>query len=63
MKIKYKLIRKNLNEANQCSNFLEGILSDRVYVENPMQFKGEGQFQHLKLTFFIKDRPIYILNK
>ena len=41
-------LRKKLHRTNQSSNFLRGSFSNRDNVRNPIQFRGEGQPQHLK---------------
>ena len=41
------------------SNFLGGSFSNRDNVRAPIKFKREGQPQHLKRLFFLKNRPIH----
>ena len=47
------------NKSRQGSNFLGGSFSNRDNVRAPIQFRREGQPQHLKRWFFLKNRPIH----
>ena len=44
---------------NYSSNFLGGTFSNRDNLRTPIQFRREGQPQHLKRLFFLKNRPIH----
>ena len=52
--------RKKLHKTNWCSNFLGGSFSKKDNVTAPIQFRKERQPQHLKIWFFLKNRPIQI---
>ena len=56
---KNNLTRKNLHRTNQGSNFLEGSFNNRNNVRATIQFRTEGQPQHLRRKFFLKNTPIY----
>ena len=57
--IQCNLRRKKLHRTNQGSNFLGDSFSNRDNVRAPIQFRREGQSQHLKRRFFLKDRSIH----
>ena len=63
MEIHSNLRRKKLHRTNQGSYFLGGSFSDRGNVRAPIQFGRESQPQHLKIQFFLKNRPIHFLVK
>ena len=51
--------RKKLHRTNESSNFVGGSFSNRDNVRVPIQFRREGQPKHLKILFFLKNRPIH----
>ena len=57
--IKSNLGRKKLHRTNQGYNFLGGSFSNTDNVRVPTQFRRERRFQHLKIWFFLKNRPIH----
>ena len=59
IEIQSNLKRKKLHRTNLGSNLLEGSFSNRNNVRAPVHFRREGQFQHLKRWFFLKNRPIH----
>ena len=54
-----KFRKKKLHRTNQGSNFLGGSFSNRHNLRAPIQFRRESQLQHLKESFFFKNRPIH----
>ena len=59
IEVQSKLRRKKLHRMNEGTYFLEGILSNRDNVTAPIQFRREGQPQHLKRWIFLKNRYIH----
>ena len=59
IKIQGNLRRSTLHRTNKGSNFLGGSFSNRDNVRAPIQFRREGQPQHLKKWFFLKNRAIH----
>ena len=57
MKILRNLRRKKLHRTNQSSNFLEGSLTNRDHVRDPIQFRGESQPYILKVDFSSRTNP------
>ena len=53
------LRRKKLHRTNQGTNFLGGSFSNRDNVMAPIQFRRESHTQHLKRSFFLKNRAIH----
>ena len=58
IEIPSNLRRKKLRRTNQGFNFLGGSFSNRNTVSALIQFRRESQPQHLKRSFFLKNRPI-----
>ena len=58
IEIKSNLRRQKLDRRNQSFNFLRCNFSNRDNLRAPFQFKREGQLQHLKRLFFLKNRLI-----
>ena len=59
IEIKSNLRGKKIHTTILRSNFLGGSFSNRDNVRAPIKFKREGQPQHLKRLFFLKNRPIH----
>ena len=51
--------KKKLHRTNQGSNALESNFSNRDNGRIPIQFRRERQTEHLKRSFFFKNRPIH----
>ena len=56
--IQSNLRRKNFIEPNKASIFLEAVLATDN-VRAPIQSRRESQSQHLKISFFHKNKPIH----
>ena len=54
-----KLKTTKLHKTNLGSNFLGGSFSSRDNVRAPIQLRKESQHQHLKIRFFLKNRPMH----
>ena len=59
IEIQSNLWRKKLHRTNQGSNFLGGSFSNRDNIRASIQFRREGQPQHLQRLFFLRNRPIH----
>ena len=59
IEIQGNLRRKKLHRTNQGCNFLGGSFSNRDNVRAPIQFRREGQPEHLKRWFFLKNRSTH----
>ena len=57
--IQGNLGRMKPHRTNGGSNFFGGSFSNRDTVRAPIQFRRESQPQHLKILFFLKNRPIH----
>ena len=53
------LRRKKLHRTSKSSNFSGGSFSNRDNIRALIQFRKEGEPQHLKRSFFIINRPIH----
>ena len=51
--------RKKFHRSNQGFNFRGGVLNSRHNVRASIQFRRESQPQHLKVYFFLKNRPTH----
>ena len=58
IEIQRDLRKKKFHRTNQGFNFLGGSFSSKDSVRAPIRFKRERQPQHLKILFFLKNRPI-----
>ena len=59
IEIQSSLRRKKLHSTNQDSDFLESSFNNTDNVRTPIQFRTESRPQHLKIWFFLKNRPIH----
>ena len=58
IEIQSKPRKKKRHRTNQEFNFLGGRFNNRNNVRAPIQLRRESQPQHLKRSFFLKNRPI-----
>ena len=60
IEIQSSLRSKNCHRTNYSPNFLGGSFSNRDNVRPPIQFRREGQPQHLKRYFFSRTDPFIL---
>ena len=59
IEIQSNLRRKKLHRTNLGCNFLADSFSNRYNVRAPIHFRRQLQPQHLKLSFFLKNRSLH----
>ena len=59
IEIQSNLRSKKLHRTSQGSDFLGGSFSNRDNIRAPIQFRRDGQLQHLKRWFFLENIPIH----